>query len=317
MSIKMVRQPSETPNITNIDDIIPFRYAYGNQNGYVKDKGNEAGYTVNGSQFTIGSGRIVLQGVESDISASGVTITIDSVNELRYYVIYLQVNLALNTVSILSQYDTADYPTISAGDDLTEVSTGIANLPLYKFTANNGVISDIEKVINGIEYIKNIVVDNSLNSQTVQNVDFSSTSPAQFGDYIVGKIICLKNTSVGLPHDTTTTVYETSLADLENKKLLIEITYPLTTTQQSLLSKVEITKRYGPYCFTILPDSSATTPRAHIVEFPFIGSGMGSGAINTNNYIRFTIERDNIKIYYYDTDIKNGVKFKALYELID
>ena len=75
MSIKMVRQPSETPNITNIDDIIPFRYAYGNQNGYVKDKGNEVGYTVNGSQFTIGSGRIVLQGVESDISASGVTIT--------------------------------------------------------------------------------------------------------------------------------------------------------------------------------------------------------------------------------------------------
>ena len=29
MGIRMVRQPSQTPNVTNIDDIIPFRYAYG------------------------------------------------------------------------------------------------------------------------------------------------------------------------------------------------------------------------------------------------------------------------------------------------
>jgi len=152
MSIKMVRQPSETPNITNIDDIIPFRYAYGNQNGYVKDKGNEIGYVINGSQFTIQSGRLVLQGVEADISASGVTIEIDSVNETRYYALYLQVNLALNTVSIQSQYDTADYPTISSGDDLTENSSGIANLVLYHFTANNGVISNVEKIVQEISY---------------------------------------------------------------------------------------------------------------------------------------------------------------------
>ena len=83
MAINFVRQPSETPNVRNIDDIIPFRYAYGNQNGYVKDKGNELSYTINGSNFRINSGRVVLQGVESDIDANGVTITVDNVATTR------------------------------------------------------------------------------------------------------------------------------------------------------------------------------------------------------------------------------------------
>ena len=152
MAIKMVREPSETPNINNIDDIIPMRYAYGGQNGFVIGKGTEISNTVSGLNFTVNSGRLVMQGVECDIDATGVTITIDNIATKRYYTVYLEVNLGLNTATIKSEYDTATYPTIDTGDDLTENSTGIARLPLYQFTATSGIISEVNKVVKEISY---------------------------------------------------------------------------------------------------------------------------------------------------------------------
>lgn len=174
MAIKMVREPSETPNINNIDDIVPMRYAYGNQNGYVIGKGNEISNTVNGLNFTVNSGRLVFQGVECDIDTVGVTITIDNIATTRYYVVYLQVNLGTNTASILSTYDTATYPTIDAGDDLTENTTGVARLPLYRFTATSGAISEVNKVVESVKYInddfiKDVKVNNATNADNATN----------------------------------------------------------------------------------------------------------------------------------------------------
>lgn len=174
MAIKMVREPSETPNINNIDDIVPMRYAYGNQNGYVIGKGNEISNTVNGLNFTVNSGRLVLQGVECDIDAVGVTITIDNIATKRYYVIYLQVNLGLNTAQILSSYDTATYPTIDTGDDLTENTTGVARLPLYRFTATSGVISDVNKVVESIKYTEDVIIKNAKNCVIKPDGTFSN-----------------------------------------------------------------------------------------------------------------------------------------------
>lgn len=162
MAISMVRQPSETPNVTNLDDIIPFRYAYGDQNGYVIGKGQELSYTINGRDFRVNSGRVVLNGVESDVDANGVTFTIDNASETRYYVVYYQVNLATNTTDILlSNFSTTGYPVIDIGDDLTTNPSGLARMELYRFTTSNGVIGNVEKVIKAIEYTKNIFVENS------------------------------------------------------------------------------------------------------------------------------------------------------------
>ena len=112
MAIEMVRIPSETPNISNTDDFVGLRYAYGNQNGYVIGKGQECSYTISGSKFKVNSGRLVLQGVECDIDANGVEITIDNVATKKYYTVYLQVNLATNETKILARSDTTSYPTI-------------------------------------------------------------------------------------------------------------------------------------------------------------------------------------------------------------
>lgn len=169
MAIKMVREPSDTPNITNIDDIIPFRYAYGNQNGFVLGRGTEISNTISGLNFTINSGRLVLQGVECDIDASGVTVTIDNIATKRYYTVYLQVNLATNTATVLATYDTANYPNPPASDDLTENSTGTAYLLLYHFTAQSGVISEVEKIVQGIQYINPALNDYDISKGTIES----------------------------------------------------------------------------------------------------------------------------------------------------
>ena len=164
----MVRQSSKTPNIRNIDDIIPFRYAYGDQNGYVLNRGNELSYTIEGSIFKINSGRIVLQGVESDIDANGESVQVDPIDELRYYVVYCKVNLATETSTIENVYDTAGYPHVEAGDDLTKNTSGTASLELYRFQAQNGVISNIQKSVRAIEYSGTALVGYDIQKGTVE-----------------------------------------------------------------------------------------------------------------------------------------------------
>lgn len=171
MSIKVLREPSETPNIANTDDFVGLRYAYGDQNGYVIDKGTECSYTISGSIFKINSGRLVLQGVECDIDANGVNVTVDNVSTKRYFTVYLQVNLILNEAKILSMFDTASYPSISSGEDLTKDTTGIARLELYHFDAVDGVISNATKLVQKIAYIGTWTkVDNAKNAEKVNSV---------------------------------------------------------------------------------------------------------------------------------------------------
>lgn len=152
MAVLFIRKPSETPNIQNIDDIRMVRYAYGNQNGYIKGYGQELSYTVVGSTFLINSGIFVVQGAEVKIDANGWSESVSGVTNKRYYTVYGEVNLALETAEIKSTYSHATYPTIEAGDDLTQSTDGTARVVLYRFTATNGIIADVVKVVKGIEY---------------------------------------------------------------------------------------------------------------------------------------------------------------------
>lgn len=189
MAIKMVRKPTDTPNINNIDDIVGLRYAYGNQNGYVIAKGTEVSHSVNGSTFKINSGRLVLQGVEVDIDANGLDLQVDNIATKQYYSVYLTVNLALNTVQIQFTVDTAGYPEITAGDDLTKNTSGIARLELYRFTAQNGVISEVSKLVQPIKYIEDRKVAEAFlsdNSKKINNIEITQD---ENGVLKVGEII--------------------------------------------------------------------------------------------------------------------------------
>ena len=152
--IKIVREPSDTPNIQNTDDFIGLRHSYGDYNGYVDKKGQMLGYQVNGSTFTVLSGRAVVNGVEVDIDANGASITIDNVSTLQYHKLYLRVNLAT------MKADLYDYIGLLAGptsDDLTLNTSGRAYLHLYSFTSKNGVISLITKQVKKIATLKEVI----------------------------------------------------------------------------------------------------------------------------------------------------------------
>lgn len=154
MAIRLVREPSDTPNINNTDDFVGLRYAYGDNNGYVKGRGNECDYEINGLNFTIKSGRLVVDGVEVDIPSGGETITATNPRAELRYLIYAEVNLATNSAEIKSIFSSgSDYPTISKGDDLTVNTVGTARIELYTFvkTAANLIIT-IEKKVKAIPY---------------------------------------------------------------------------------------------------------------------------------------------------------------------
>ena len=163
MAVEMVRKPSETPNIENVDDFMPIRYAYANQNGYVIGRGrigtgiDADAYTINGNTFTINSGRLVLQGVECDINTEH-SIVIDISATKRYYAIYLQVNLATNTSDILVTYDTLGTPIVDTGEDLTINSVGTARMVLFTFEATNGLISNVVKVMTSCKYYRPVLL---------------------------------------------------------------------------------------------------------------------------------------------------------------
>lgn len=153
MGLRLIRQESETPNVSNYDDARMARYAYGGYDGYVKNRGQEIGHTISGTSFVVLSGVISLQGWEVEVDANGASIpTSASVTNKTYFSVYLEVNCATDTAEIKSLTDTAGFPDIPASDDLTENTIGTARLPLYHFTATSGVIADVEKLVQEIPY---------------------------------------------------------------------------------------------------------------------------------------------------------------------
>lgn len=157
MSIRLIRQESETPNVTNTDDARMVRYAYGGYNGFVKNRGTEIGYSINGSTFKVTSGVLNLQGWEAEIDANGVDIsTSGSVNK-RYFSVFYEVNAATDTASVKSSYSETGYPAIDAGDDLTETTNGTARLLLYTFDVQNTAISNVQKKVQAIPFVSDAI----------------------------------------------------------------------------------------------------------------------------------------------------------------
>lgn len=160
MGLRLIRQDSQTPNVTNHDDARMARYAYGGHNGYVKDRGQEIGYAIDGANFVVQSGVLVLQGWEVEVDANGVSLPVSaSVSQRQYFTVYLEVNCAADTAEIKSTYDQYGYPVIAAGDDLTKNTIGTARMTLYTFSAASGVISNVEKAVKEISYLDEIVAE--------------------------------------------------------------------------------------------------------------------------------------------------------------
>jgi len=155
MSVKLVRANSDTPNIQNNDDCRLFRYACGGYDGIVKGFGNELNYEISGSNFIVKSGEFVIDGWQGKIDGSGVSIAVDNLGGIQYYVVYAEIDLSVSAnqkAEIKATYNTAYYPTISRGDDLTTTPSGVARIELYRFEASSGVISNVQQRFRVLDY---------------------------------------------------------------------------------------------------------------------------------------------------------------------
>lgn len=159
MALRLVRETSDTPNITNKDDTIMTRYAYGGYNGVVKGFGSECEYTANNGIFKVLGGRIIIDGWEVDVDGEGFGLNLSTVYGTQYHSVYLQINIAVESVDIKSSYLTGSYPTIEKGDDLTSAQNGSARLLLYNVKVENGIITEVVKRFEIVPYLTQKVLD--------------------------------------------------------------------------------------------------------------------------------------------------------------
>ena len=244
MSVRLIRENSDTPNITNKDDARMARYAYGGKNGYVQNYGNEVNHNVDGNVFTIGSGIIVLQGWEVVIDSNGWQLPLSSADATkRYYSVYLEVNLALGgTASIRSQQDTYNYPDIAAGDDLTQNTSGIARLELYRFTAAAGIISNITKVVSGLNYSCDIIksiIEGALtvgNSKKLNNLEIKCCEDGilRIGEIIIPQKKLLWSGSLNAGYDGQ----DITLSENISEGNTLEFNYEVSNTKHCIRAKV-------------------------------------------------------------------------------
>lgn len=167
MAVSLLRRQSDTPTVQGMDDSRMFRYALSGYNGVTKDYNQECSYTSTGTTFTVNSGEVICDGWQAIIDANGVSVTIDNIATTRYYVVYLEYDLRTESpvITLKATYDTATYPTIAKGDDLTQNPSGVANVVLYRFQSLSGVISN---VVAQFKLIEVGVVKKAENSERVK-----------------------------------------------------------------------------------------------------------------------------------------------------
>lgn len=199
MNIRLIRQASETPQITNKDDSRMIRFAYGGIDGVVRGFGKELSYNITGSRFDLGSGCIVLQGWE--VMVDFWQLDLSTVINTQYYTVYLEVDVSSESAAIKSTHQLIDYPVVDKGNDLTVSPMGVARLPLYTFVVTNGRISSvlrkfsflsyygerlerIEQRLNQLGFKEGTVTPNHLVSSAMQK----NNSLNRQGNYVIGKL---------------------------------------------------------------------------------------------------------------------------------
>lgn len=174
MALRLIRESSDAPNITNKDDVRMSRYAYGS-NGVIRNFGQELSHSIDGSTFKINSGLIVLDGWEVVVDEAGWSIDFSSLSggPVYRYTIYLEIDASTEIASIKYLYYIGDYPAIDKGDDLTQIPNGTARLVLFNVSVVSRYISEVLPRVPLIAYSKdytdtiNLNLINSLKSGSV------------------------------------------------------------------------------------------------------------------------------------------------------
>ena len=272
MSVRLIRQASETPNITNRDDSRMTRFAYGGIDGVVKGYGNELAHNITGSTFILRSGCIVLQGWE--VLVDSWELDLSTVVNTQYHTVYLEVNIASETAEIKSSYQTGSFPTINSGNDLTTYPNGTARLPLYTFTVTSGRISsvtkkfiflsyygdrldDIEERLSKLGFKEGSVTVPDSTSEFGSFITSANSALNRQGNYVIGTYVVKLNDLIVYPDDIINSYFEIGTIPTQFLpaydlnifgRSIAKIpmgTYPAVTITTSLYTEIAVDKSTG------------------------------------------------------------------------
>lgn len=148
--LRLVRQSSNEPNVSNKDDACMVRYAYGGYDGRVKDAGNLVNCSLNfdsqdvsGVYVDVSSGKVVIQGWEIDIEEESVGAFHPTDAGTLYMYLYIELELITETVRFRPISSYTEVPPLPTGDDLTQVPSGTARMLLCHWDASASGISNL------------------------------------------------------------------------------------------------------------------------------------------------------------------------------
>lgn len=150
--MQMVDNVANYSSVQNTDDIIALRYAFNDQNGYVPNIGSELSANYESGTFTLNSGHVVVQGSQYNIDANGISTTLDTSIGIRYFKIYLKVNLIDGTAELLNYYSTVSYDNIPDPESDELIKGNTAYLLVYTIKLNGATQMEISKIVRQIEY---------------------------------------------------------------------------------------------------------------------------------------------------------------------
>jgi hypothetical protein len=169
MGVRLLREPSEAPNIQNHDDARMIRYAYGGYDGIVQGIGSEVSLAQQGQNIHLGSGLIVLQGWEIELDEDGFDIPMYKDSVRSYYCIYARVNLLTQEATIGFTYSLDGYTYPNTGEDLSTYPTGTASLVLYTADSEEGNLVSSKRFVKIIPYTKDSVESLALDVSRLRN----------------------------------------------------------------------------------------------------------------------------------------------------
>lgn len=303
MALRIVRESLDTPNVTNKDDVIMTRYAYGGYNGFVKEYGNELGYETDELNFTIQSGRAIIDGWEIDIINEGVTIDFGSEAD-GFYSVYLEIDVARELAEIKYSYLVGTYPEIDGGDDLTEAPNGTARLVLYNIKVENSRITEVVKKVKAIPFLSQIEDDlesGSFMPKNSQQVNGLEIKQDENGVLRVGDII--------IPQKRL----------LHSEKFFIESGRykEIAVSKKFTNSSIEVHTDYGVFKVTdsmqviggqFVADESGSALNVISSPYELI---LKNDVVYDSVYLRFTKYLGNV------IDYEGKVEISAIYEVIE
>lgn len=191
MAISLIRK--NAAEVTAYDDTVMFDEAILNQNGILLNVGNQMTPYAEGATFNIKDGYAILYGRQFKVEGiEQLTLTKPSSGNL-YYLIYAKLDTSGSeeSITLVSVYNTNDYPSTPTSQDLIKTRSGIAYLGLFTARVDNTGILEVKTIAPLIQSKK--YIDDNITKTRTDLTTYVDNKDTNRKNYIDTKVTELNN----------------------------------------------------------------------------------------------------------------------------